>query len=71
VAPVVAVPILSFGYSMMVLALTSATQPGIVVGDPATLFIPGAIYDAVLAIFIGPLVVTLHERYATAERVDW
>lgn len=71
VAPIVAVPILSFGYSVLILALTSATQPGLVAGDPATLFLPGAIYDGVLGMFLGPLVISLHDRYATTDRVDW
>lgn len=71
VAPIVAVPILSFGYSVLILGLASATQPGLTVGDPATLLMPGVIYDAILGMFLGPLAVTLHDRRAVTERVDW
>jgi len=71
VAPLVAVPILSFVYSVLMLALTSATQPGVALGDPTRLFIPGAIYDAIVAMFLGPLAVTLHDRRMATERVDW
>lgn len=71
VAPIVAVPILSFGYSVLILALTSATQPGTNVPDAARLLLPGALYDAIIGMFLGPLVVTLHDRRAVAERPDW
>jgi rod shape-determining protein MreD len=71
VAPLVAVPVLSLAYSMLILTLTSAMQPGISVPDPSRLFIPGAIYDAILGMFLGPLAVTLHDRRAATERVDW
>jgi rod shape-determining protein MreD len=71
VAPIVAVPVLSLAYSMLILAVTSAMQPDVSVADPARLFVPGAIYDAVLGMFLGPLAVTLHDRRAVTERVDW
>lgn len=71
VLPVIAVPVISLGYSMLILTLETATQPGVSVADPARLFIPGAIYDAILGMFIGPLAVTLHDRRAATERVDW
>jgi rod shape-determining protein MreD len=71
VAPIIAVPILSFGYSVVMLALTSAAQPGVSVGDPVRLLLPGALYDGIIGMFLGPLVVTLHDRRAVTERVDW
>jgi hypothetical protein len=46
-------------------------QPGIRVPDASRLFLPGALYDAVLAMFIGPLAITLHDRRMPSERVDW
>ena len=57
--------------AMLVLAVTSAMQPDLSVPDPARLFVPGAIYDAVIGMFLGPLAVTLHNRRAVTERVDW
>jgi rod shape-determining protein MreD len=71
VLPIVAVPVLSLGYSLVIFALASATQPGLSVADPVRLFIPGAIYDTVLAMFIGPLAVTFRDRRAVTERMDW
>ena len=71
VAPIVAVPILSFASSMLILAIQSAMQPDIQVPDGARLFLPSALYDALIATFVGPLVITLHDRRITPERVDW
>jgi rod shape-determining protein MreD len=71
VAPIVAVPIFSFVSSMLILVLQSAMQPGIQVADPSRLFLPGALYDAILAMFLGPLAITLHDRRMPAERMDW
>ncbi|HJP89669.1 MAG TPA: rod shape-determining protein MreD [Candidatus Limnocylindrales bacterium] len=71
VVPIVAVPILSFAYSMLILAIESAMHPGVHVTDASRLFVPGALYDAVLAMLIGPLAITLHDRRMPAERMDW
>ena len=71
VAPIVAVPILSIGYSVLILALTAATQPGTNAVDATELVLPGAAYDAVIGMFVGPLAVTLRDRRAVTERVDW
>jgi rod shape-determining protein MreD len=70
VAPIVAVPVLSLLYSVLIAALSSA-QAGAVIGDPVRLFLPGVIYDTILGMFLGPLIVTIHDRRAVAERVDW
>jgi rod shape-determining protein MreD len=71
VVPIIAVPILSFGYSVVIVALTSATQPGVAAGDPVPLLLPGALYDGIIGMFLGPLVIALHGRRAAPERVDW
>jgi rod shape-determining protein MreD len=71
VAPIIAVPILSIVYSVLTMALISATQPGTSVPDPGRLLLPGALYDAIIGMFLGPLVVTLHDRRAVVERPDW
>ena len=71
IAPIVAVPLLSVVYSIVLVALTAAAQQGRIVGDPLTLITPGALYDGVLGLFIGPIVVTLHDRRAAGERPDW
>jgi rod shape-determining protein MreD len=71
VAPVVAVPILSFVNSLIIVALTAAARPGTSVPDPINLLLPGVLYDAVIGMFVAPLVVVLHDRRLATERVDW
>ena len=71
VAPVVAVPVLSLVYSVVILGVISATHPGLAVPDASRLFVPGMIYDAILGMFLGPIAITLHDRRAVTERVDW
>ena len=69
-APIVAVPILSLVCSMLIYFLTSAGR-GSPIADPFGVFIPGALYDGVLGIVLGPLVVSIHDRRTQVERVDW
>src|SRR5450759_4908577 len=69
--PIAAVPILSLVNSMVIYVLTSATQGPGAVTDPLSLFIPGAVYDGVLALLIGPLAVSIHDRRAVVERLEW
>ena len=38
---------------------------------PLTLVVPSAIYDTVVAALIGPLVISIHDRRADVERMDW
>ena len=51
--------------------VTSATQPGVALNEPIGLFVPGAIYDGIIGMFLGPIAVTIHDRRAATERVDW
>jgi rod shape-determining protein MreD len=72
VAPVVAVPILSLVNSLLIMTLTTAARPGADFPDPFSLFLPGAIYDGVIGMFVGPLAVLFHDRRAaTTERLEW
>jgi rod shape-determining protein MreD len=71
VAPILAVPILRLAYSLLVAGVSSATQPGIAFQEPVGLFVPGALYDAIIGMFLGPIAVTIHDRRAATERVDW
>ena len=71
VVPIVAVPVLSLVYSMLILVLGSTGQGAGTVSDPIGLFMPGVAYDAVLAVFLGPLIVNAHDRQLVVERVDW
>lgn len=70
-APVIAVPIVSLVYSMILFGLIAAIRPPVTVADPIAPFMPGAAYDAVLGLIFGPLVLSIRDRYRTEERVDW
>ena len=70
VAPIVAVPVLSLVYSLLVATL-SASAPAVGGRAPIEIFLPGVIYDTILGMFLGPLAVTLHDRRSTSERLEW
>jgi rod shape-determining protein MreD len=69
--PILATFLLSLLYSMTLFAAFNALRATIPVADPFAAILPGAVYDAVLAALIGPLAVTIHDRRAEVERVDW
>jgi rod shape-determining protein MreD len=71
VAPAIAVFILSFAYSMVVAILFSALAGPISLDDPLRQLLPGAVYDTVIALVIGPLAVAFQVRHLEQERVDW
>jgi rod shape-determining protein MreD len=70
-APIIATPILSLVNSMILLGLLAAIRPPVVVADPVATFMPGAVFDAVLGVLFGPLIVSVRDRRAVEERVDW
>jgi rod shape-determining protein MreD len=71
VAPVIAVPIFSLVNSILIMSLTAAASPGADFPDPFSLLLPGAIYDGVIGMFVGPLAVMFHDRRAATERLEW
>ena len=71
VAPIVAVPVLSIVYSLILVGVTAAMQPGFSYPDAIGSALPDALYDALFGMFIGPLAVTLHDRRAVVERAEW
>jgi rod shape-determining protein MreD len=71
IAPIVVVPPLSFVYSMTLFVLFGALNTRIPVDDPASVLLPGVVYDFVAAVAIGPLAVAIHDRSIEPERVDW
>lgn len=70
VAPVIAIPILSIVTSLLLLVI-SAGADSPTPADPLSLVIPGAVYDAVLGLILGPLIVSTHDRQMPAERMEW
>jgi len=73
IAPVIAVPILSLLYSLVLfVALGALGSPlPLPVLDPIQAVLPSVVYDTVLAVLIGPLAISIHDRHALKERVDW
>ena len=72
VAPIVAVPVLSIGVQRDPRRPHQRHAAGhLGSGDPIRLFIPDAIYDAIIGMFVGPLAVTLHDRRTVTERAEW
>lgn len=71
VVPIVAVPVLSVVYSVILAGLTVAAQPGLAAPDLLGRAIPGALYDGILGMFLGPLAVTLRDRRVVTERAEW
>jgi rod shape-determining protein MreD len=69
--PILATFLLSLLYSMTLFVAFNALRATIPVADPAAAILPGAVYDTVLAALIGPLAITVHDRRADVERVDW
>jgi rod shape-determining protein MreD len=69
--PIIATLLLSGVYSMIHFAALNALVAPIQLTDPIGLIIPGVAYDALLAAVIGPLVVSIHDRRANVERLDW
>lgn len=69
-SPIVAVPILSVVYQVLIVVLTASGAPA-AIGDPIGAFGPSALYDGVLGLLLGPLIVSAHDRRLALERVDW
>lgn len=71
IVPIFAVFLLSLAYSMILFVVFNALGSPLPTTDPFTAVLPGSVYDAVLAAFIGPLTVAVHDRRLEQERVDW
>jgi rod shape-determining protein MreD len=70
-APVIAVPVLSLLYSMVLFVAFGALGSPLPVSDPVEAILPSVVYDTVFAILVGPLAVSIHDHRALKERVDW
>jgi rod shape-determining protein MreD len=72
--PLITIPatfVLSLLYSMTLFVAFNALRATIPVADPVGAIVPGGIYDAILALAIGPLSIVVHDRRTEEERVDW
>jgi rod shape-determining protein MreD len=74
IRPLVVVPavaLLSLVYSMTLFVLLGAMGSSVSSTDPVATLAPGVVYDAVIAVIVGPLAVAVHDRVAVEERADW
>ena len=71
VVPVLATLLLSLLYSMILFVAFNALRAPIPVDDPIAVLLPGVVYDTALAALIGPLAISIHDRRADVERMDW
>ena len=71
IVPVLATLLLSLFYSMTLYVAFNALRTPIPVADPIAILVPGVVYDTILAALIGPLVISIHDRRAETERLDW
>jgi rod shape-determining protein MreD len=71
IVPIVATLLLSLFYTMTLFAAFNALRSPIHVADPFALVLPSVVYDTILAALIGPLAISIHDRRAEVERVDW
>jgi rod shape-determining protein MreD len=71
VVPILATLLLSLLYSMILFVAFNALRTPSPVADPIALLLPGVVYDTVLAALIGPLAISIHDRRADVERMDW
>jgi rod shape-determining protein MreD len=71
IVPIPAAFILGLLYSMTLFFAFNALAAPIPVADPLGRVVPSAIYDVVIATLIGPLAISIHDRHADLERIDW
>lgn len=69
--PIVATLLLSMVFSMSVFLTFAALRGPVASPDPMGLLLPGVAYDVVMAALVGPLAVSIVDRRAESERVDW
>ncbi|HET7030725.1 MAG TPA: rod shape-determining protein MreD [Candidatus Limnocylindrales bacterium] len=68
IVAIIATALLSLVYSMTLVFLFAVLRPPAALTDPLRLLVPRLLYDVVLAVIVGPLVVSIHDRMADEER---
>ncbi|MGZ8513650.1 MAG: rod shape-determining protein MreD [Candidatus Limnocylindrales bacterium] len=71
IVPIPAAFVLGLLYSMTLFFAFNALATPIPVADPLARVIPSAVYDLVVATLIGPLAISIHDRHADVDRIDW
>ena len=68
IVTIIATALLSLVYSMTLVLLFSVLRPPAALSDPLRIVLPSVAYDIVLAIVLGPLIVSIRDRLTDEER---
>ena len=68
IVAIIATALLSLVYSMTLVFLFSVLRPPAALSDPLRLLVPSVLYDVLVAVILGPLVVSIHDRVIDEER---
>lgn len=68
IVAIIATALLSLVYSMTLVFLFSVLRPPQALSDPIGLLAPSVLYDVLVALILGPLVVSIHDRMIDEER---
>jgi len=68
IVTIIATALLSLVYSMILVLLFSVLIPPAKLADPLRIVLPSVVYDVIVAAIIGPLVVSIRDRFADEER---
>jgi len=68
VVAIIATLILSLVYSMTLVILFSVLRPPSTLADPLRIVGPGVLYDVIIAAILGPLAVSIRDRFVDEER---
>jgi rod shape-determining protein MreD len=68
IVTIIATAPLSLAYSMTLVLLFSVLRPPAALSDPLRIVLPSVIYDVIVAAILGPLIVSIRDRFADEER---
>jgi rod shape-determining protein MreD len=69
IVAIIATLLLSLVYSMTLIVLFSVLRPPAALADPLRIVGPGVLYDVIIAAALGPLAVSVRDRFVDEERV--
>jgi rod shape-determining protein MreD len=69
IVAIIATAPLSLVYSMTLVLLFSVLRPPAALADPLRIVLPSVLYDVLVAVIVGPLVVSIHDRVTDEERL--
>ncbi len=68
ISSIVATALLSLVYSMILVLLFSVLRPPSALSDPLRIVLPSVAYDVIVAAVVGPLLVSLRDRFGDEDR---